>query len=328
MSDPGIGKARGLQRIADGAGRYAVLAIDQRPPIFELLATKLGVPPEATAARAGDVKRVIVRALGGDVTGVLIDPLFGLGPALPVLRRETGLLVTLEDHAFQRRPDGHRLSDVIEGWGADRATHAGADALKFLVWYRDDAPEACRRHQQEVVRRVGEACRQADRPFVLEILPYELPGEDVDAYAAASPSLHARAVEVFAAPEYAVDLFKLALPGAVKAVTDWGGRHYSLAELETHMRATTAALDVDWVLLSAGVTGPQFEQALAAALRSGARGYMAGRALWWAPLQSYPDEDAMERSLEEVRRGTLARLGELLHEHLEPRTATVGRGSP
>ena len=324
MTDVGTGKARGLKRISDGEGRYGVLAIDQRPPIFDYLAAKLGVSAEAAAARAGDVKRRIVRALGADVTGVLLDPLYGLGPALPELPRETGLLVTLEDHAFERRDDDHRLSGLIDGWGADRAVRVGADAMKFLVWYRADAPEACRRHQQDVVRRVGEACARADHPFVLEILPYGLPGETLDAFAETSPTLHARAVETFAAPAYQVDLFKLALPGHVKGVTDWGGHHYSLADLGSMMRSTTSALNADWVLLSAGVTGPQFEQALAAALDAGARGYMAGRALWWAPLQSYPDAGAMERALGEVREGMLARLAALLKEHVPARTPTVG----
>jgi tagatose 1,6-diphosphate aldolase len=324
MSDVGTGKARGLERISDGEGRYGVLAIDQRPPIFDFLAGKLGITAEAAAAQAGDVKRRIVRALGADVTGVLLDPLYGLGPALPELPRETGLLVTLEDHAFERRADHHRLSGLIEGWSADRAVHVGADAMKFLVWYRDDAPEVCRRHQQDVVRRVGEACAQAGHPFVLEILPYELPGETLDAFAEKSPTLHARAVETFAAPEYQVDLFKLALPGHVKGVTDWGGQHYSLADLGSMMRSTTNALNVDWVLLSAGVTGPQFEQALTAALEAGARGYMAGRALWWAPLQSYPDAGAMERALAEVREGTLRRLAALLTKHASARTPAVG----
>jgi tagatose 1,6-diphosphate aldolase len=324
MSDLGTGKARGLKRISDGEGRYGVLAVDQRPPIFDYLVGKLGITAEAAATRAGDVKRRIVRALGAGVSGVLLDPLYGLGPALPELPRETGLLVTLEDHAFERRADGHRLSGLIAGWDAERAVRVGADALKFLVWYRDDAPEACRRHQQDVVRRVGEACAQADHPFVLEILPYELPGETLDAFAEKSPTLHARAVETFAAPEYRVDLFKLALPGHVRGVTDWGGHHYSLADLGSTMRSTTDALDADWVLLSAGVSGPQFEQALTAALQAGARGYMAGRALWWAPLQSYPDATAMERELAGVRRGTLARLGELLTEHVPARPPEVG----
>lgn len=323
MADAGTGKVRGLKRISDGEGRYGVLAIDQRPPIFDYLVGKLGITPQAAAARAGDVKLRIVRALGADVTGVLLDPLYGLGPALPELRRETGLLVTLEDHAFERRDDHHRLSGLIDGWDADRAVRVGADALKFLVWYRDDAPEACRRHQQDVVRRVGEACARADHPFVLEILPYELPGENVDVFAEKSPALHERAIETFAAPEYRVDLFKLALPGHVRGVTDWGGHHYSLADLTSLMRSTTNALNVDWVLLSAGVSGPQFEQALTAALQAGARGYMAGRALWWAPLQSYPDTRALERELEGVRTGTLARLGELLTEHVPARPPDV-----
>lgn len=324
MSDGAIGKLRGLKRISDGEGRYGVLAIDQRPPIFDYLVKTLGVSPEVAATRAGDVKRRIVRALGADVTGVLLDPLYGLGPALPELPRETGLLVTLEDHAFELRDDHHRLSSLIDGWDADRAVRVGGDALKFLVWYRDDAPEACRQHQQDVVRRVGEACAQADHPFVLEILPYELPGESFGAFAEKSPTLHARAVETFAAPEYQVDLFKLALPGHVKGVTDWGGDHYSLADLESMMRSTTNALNADWVLLSAGVSGPQFEQALTAALEAGARGYMAGRALWWEPLQSYPDVEAMERALAEVRTGTLASIGALLREHVPARTPAVG----
>lgn len=312
------GKARGLQRISDGEGRYAVVAVDQRPPIFGFLES-IGTPQSEVKTRAGAVKRVIAEGLASSVTGLLVDPVYGYDRVMPVLPRETGLLLTLEDHAFRQDEQGYRLSDLIPGWSAQGAAAAGADAMKFLVWHRPDAPESVVAAQLEVVRQVGDACRAVDRPLVLEILTYQLPGEDDAAYAERMPALLEASIQAFAAPEFGVDLYKLPLPGEAAAVTEWGGSHYSLQELARHMKSATKDLRADWVLLSAGVTAQQFAQALDAGLSAGARGFMAGRALWWQPLQAYPDEQLLARELNAMAEGPLKEYNQMLRSRLEPR---------
>ncbi|RIH81395.1 Tagatose 1,6-diphosphate aldolase 2 [Meiothermus luteus] len=131
-------------------------------------------------------------------------------------------------------------------------------------------------HQQALVRRVGLACRRLGRPFVLEILPYPLPGEP-------DPPLGAleRAVAAFAQPEFGVDLYKLPYPG---------GRFQAYR-----------SLPAPWVLLSGRLGFADFMRALEASLEGGAVGFLAGRAFWLEAVRRYPDMAAMERELERAQ---------------------------
>jgi tagatose 1,6-diphosphate aldolase len=293
----GLAKARGLARISDGQGRYAILAIDQRPPFFGLIGRALGRPDDAVAAETGELKALLAATLASEVSGLLVDPLYGYRPVLPVLPRHVGLLLTLEHHVFETLAPGYRVSQLIPRWGVPAAVRAGAEALKLLIYYRPDAPEDVRARQRTLVREVGGACRDADRPFVLEILPYRLPGEATDTYARGLPALSSAVAEAFADPSYGVDLYKLALPGDLDGVREWGGSLYSLQDLTAVMERLARLLPAPWVLLSGGMPPERFVAALQAALAGGARGYLAGRAVWWGPIQAYPDLEAVRQNL-------------------------------
>jgi tagatose 1,6-diphosphate aldolase len=306
------GKALGLVRISDGDGRYAMLAIDQRPPLFQLVTRALGKPEEAVAGDVGLLKGMLAEALAADVTGLLVDPLYGYPHVLPVLPRSTGLLLTLEDHRFETTAGGFRRSRTIPGWTVERAVRAGADALKLLVWYRPDAPADVREAQQRLVRDVGEACAAADRPFVLELLPYPLPGESGNGYTRQLPDLSFGLAEAFAAAAYRVDLYKIALPGAPDAVTEWGGALYCLHDVREVMARTTRLLPAPWVLLSGGMAPERFVTSLALATEAGARGYLAGRAVWGTAVEAYPDIRAVRRRLAGGAAGVLQSLNRIV----------------
>jgi tagatose 1,6-diphosphate aldolase len=51
-------------------------------------------------------------------------------------------------------------------------------------------------------------------------------------------------------------------------------------------------------MLSAGASMQGFERALQFALRAGASGFLAGRAVWWDALQHFPDEAACAAALQ------------------------------
>ncbi len=302
------GKARSLARISDGEGRYAVLAIDQRWQLFEFISRLLGKPADAVDAETGEVKAVLASALASNVTGLLVDPFCGYHRVVPDLPRSVGLLLTMENHEFVTDSDGHRRSLLMPGWSVAAAVRAGAEALKVLVWYRHDAPAPIRAFQRDFVRTMGDDCRAADRPLVLEILPYRLPVETEAEYARSLPHLTVGLAEAFADPALRVDLYKLALPGSPTGVRDWNGSLYALADLRAHMTRITDMLPAPWVLLSGGMPSHQFVDALRAALDGGARGYLAGRAVWWEPLQAYPDLAAVRRNLRTSGLATLAAL--------------------
>jgi tagatose 1,6-diphosphate aldolase len=306
------GKARCLQRLSDGAGRYGLLAIDQRPPIFEIAAKAHNKPMNKVGKETVAIKRLLTEALAGQVSGLLVDPIYAYGAALPILPRECGLMLTLEHHVFKTRKDGHRLSSLIPRWSVDKAVAAGAEGLKLLAWHRPDAPREVRAHQERFVREAGAACKAAQRPFIFEILPYKLPSESEDEYHRKLPALSLGSAEAFADAKFGVDLYKLALPAAAFGVKEWGGSLYAMSEIRKTMDTFTKILPAPWLLLSGGLNADRFVAAMEAAADAGARGYLAGRAVWLDPLGAYPDIAKTRARLETEGRATLKRLNGVL----------------
>lgn len=305
-------KARCLNRLSDGQGRFGVLAVDQRPPLMQVAARATGKPMTDVNAEVSQLKGLLAETLSDLVTGILVDPYLGFHTVMPHVRRETGLLMTLEHHAFREVERGHRLSAAIPGWTVDRAVQHTAEGIKVLAWYRPDAPEEVKAHQQKFVKEMGDACREHDRPYIFEILPYQLEGESAEDYAAAIPDLTMGAIEDLKDPSFGVDLYKLALPVAPTLVSEWGGKGSSVAEAEHLMRQITGALPTPWVLLSGGMDTAAFVEAMQAAARAGASGYMAGRAVWARSLDHYPDMEATRAALMKDGRQALRNLNQVL----------------
>jgi tagatose-1,6-bisphosphate aldolase len=141
-------------------------------------------------------------------------------------------------------------------------------------------------------------CRAADVPFVLEILPFRLDGEDEEAYAAAY-GRHVLACAALGAT-FEPDLLKLAYPSG-------DGQEEALDRL--------AALGTPWALLSAGAGFELFEERLERALdRGGAVGFIVGRVLWQDAVGA-ADVGAV---LRELARPRLERLLGLLRDRGRP----------
>ena len=94
-----IGKNRGLARLADAEGHFRMVALDQRPPLFEVIAQARGVArdqveyTDVTAA-----KRLLVEALAPHCSSMLFDPNFAVPAAIDLLPARCGLIMTLEEH--------------------------------------------------------------------------------------------------------------------------------------------------------------------------------------------------------------------------------------
>ena len=295
------GKLWGLRRLADDGGRFKMTAINQRPPIINLVKERRGAdhaPFEDVVA----VKRALARALAPRSSAVLIDPDFAYPHLIDGLSPRQGVIHTLEDHAFENAPEGRRSAEIPD-WSVARIKRAGGDAVKLLVWYRPDAAAAVRRHQDALVRRTGEACRRYDLPFVLEMLLYPLasdagPGGDPLAEPERRAELVLASVRTFAA-DHGVDLFKLESPLAPATVPD------PTDPAAPEVRATQARFDRlgeaagrPWVMLSAGAGKEPFRRVLTYAYRAGASGFLAGRAIWWQAFQRFPDLAAMAAELQ------------------------------
>lgn len=289
-ADPG----RGLAAIAGQAGGFAILAMDQRGTLRKLL-QGAGRPDTDDDLRAFKVD--IVRELAPAATGVLLDNEYGIGAvrAANALPEQVGLLVSAElspgpSHQGEPRTvyDRSRGPEWVRG--------LGGDALKYLVRWRPDRPVTdggpdLAAEALSAVRAVVDDCRAAGLPSVIEPLVQRLPGEQLDPVAKEALVLESARQLARLRP----DLLKLEWPG------------------QDGCREVTAALDgVPWTLLSAGVAFDDFVERVRTALAAGARGFIAGRAIWGEAVTLVGPERV--EFLREVARPRLVRLVEVLDE--------------
>ncbi len=299
------GKLWSLRRIADRAGRFSLLAIDQRAAPAELVASRraqlLDDPRLAPHAweDIARLKRLLAAELSPHASGLLVDP--GAYPlAMRSLDPSRGLLLTAEDTAYEDTPQGRR-SVLYPGWSVAKIKRLGADAVKLRLWYRADAaPEICA-DQQRLVERIGQDCREHDIAFLLCPALYALGGagggdipgtgvgDDAHEDAAVRPQLMLAAIEEFRHERYGVDLFKLETPLPPAAVPDPDAHDAEAIAAQQWFDRMDALLDRPWVMLSAGTTMEHFRRTLKFSFRSGASGFLGGRALWWRAAQEYPD---------------------------------------
>lgn len=336
---PQWGKHWGLRRLADADGFFSMVAVDQRPPIVNLVARARGIAPETVGFDdIVAVKALLAEGLAAHASALLVDPDFGLPAATPHLRPDRGLILTLEEHRYDDTPGGRR-SRAIPHWSVAQIRRLGADAVKLLAWYRPDAAPDVLAWQQAFVQQAGDDCSAHDIPFVFELLvhPFAAAPRATGA-AAAAPAAPAapdysedtakqsrlviESVRTFAHPRFGVDLFKLESPIPMAQLPDPQGSHAAAAQaLFDAMGAACGG--VPWVLLSAGGSMQQFEHALVYACRAGASGFLAGRAVWWSALQAYPDATAVRAALQHSAVPYLGQLRDIVARLGRPYRGTV-----
>lgn len=297
MKTLSAGKLRGLRRMADANGRFKMLAVDQRPPIINpIAAARGGKAPWAEVAR---FKILLVEELQAQSTAVLLDPNFAYPMGATVVDPKLGLIMTLEDSTFAETPDG-RLSSEIDGWSVEKIKRAGGDAVKVLAWYRPDAPAATNERQKDFTRKIGDACRKYDIPFLFELLVYPLPGEKNQTtqyieMADKKSELVLESVAQFAGDEFGIDVFKLESPVPAHACPGHGAPGGEDVQKLFNAMGRLAARP--WVMLSAGAGMGEFKNVLSHAYAAGASGYLAGRAIWSDAFKAFPDWDGVRSGL-------------------------------
>ncbi len=293
------GKYWGMRRMADANGRFKMTAVDQRPPIKNLIRERRGTK-EAPWEDVAGFKELLIRELQGESSAMLLDPHFAYPRGVTMLNPAIGMILTLEDSVFQDTPGG-RVSAEIDDWSVEKIKRAGADAVKVLAWYRPDADAGVCRAQQEFTQRIGEACARYDIPFVFELLVYPLArdAEQTTEYVemkSKRPELVLESVRTFADPRFGVDLFKLESPVAAEAMPPHDAQ--VSADVQRWFDEIGKAAGRPWVMLSAGAGMSEFLSVLAYAYRAGASGYLAGRAIWLKAFQAFPQWDAISAGLQ------------------------------
>jgi len=292
------GKYWGMRRMADAAGRFKMTAVDQRPPIKNPIKAKRGTP-EAPWEDVAGFKELLIRELQGESSAMLLDPHYAYPRGVTMLDPRLGLILTLEDSIFHETAGG-RLSSEIDDWSVGKIKRAGGDAVKVLTWYRPDGDPAVCAAQQEFTRRIAEACKRYDIPFVFELLVYPLArdAEQTREYVemkTKQAALVIDSVRTFADPRFGVDLFKLESPVPAGDVPEPGAPGSEAVQALFHELDRAAGRP--WVMLSAGAGMVEFKRVLYYAYAAGASGYLAGRAIWLAAFQRFPDWDGIRDEL-------------------------------
>ena len=263
-----IGKIRGLQRCSAPDGTFTILALDHRGNIKR--AINPDAPDTVPYSQIVEFKRELTALLSPEVDGMLLDPVYGAAQTIAsgALHACTGLLVAVEKTGYTGDPT-ERQSQILPNWGVEKIARMGAAAVKLLVYYHPDAPNAAA--QEAIVKQVAADCRRYDIPLFLEPLSFSL-----DPAVKKLPSIEKQKVVVETArrlTQMGVDILKAEFPLEIKEEPDrerW---------LEACSELSDASL-VPWVLLSAGVSFEDFVHQTEIACQAGASGVLAGRAVW------------------------------------------------
>ncbi len=299
-----LGVLRGLTACTDRAGFFTVLAIDHP--------TALILPPGPEGrddhAEAIAIKTRLAEAMTPYASAVLVDPDLGLPACVGTgaLPGNVGLMLCIEGEEYQRLPDAHRTSDVRAGWSPRKVRQAGGDALKLLWRYRHDVPEAA--VHRAFVRELGERCRAESLPYIVEPIWVPLPGESLDDPAVRTSRVRGIVDYAGVAQELGADVIKTEFPGWVDSDQARDDAAQACAELD-------AALDVPWLLLSAGVTYDAFRVQTEIVAKAGASGFIGGRAIWDGVVT--PDPAAREHGIQ-IAVDRLAELTAIVHDHGRP----------
>jgi tagatose 1,6-diphosphate aldolase len=313
------GKLWCFRRLADKNGLFKMTAVDQRPPIMNVIKEKLKVD-EASYEDISRIKTLLTKTLAQHSSAMLLDPIWAYSDAIEHVEPSQGLLITLEAHDFEEAPGGRKSSEIAD-WNVEKIKRLGADGVKVLAWYRPDADPAICQYQQDMVEAIGKACQKHDICFLFELLVYPLEGDahQTKEYVETQskrPELVIDSVKAFSDSKFGIDIFKLESPIPASEVPDPNSKE--AAECQEWFNQLGQACDVPWVMLSAGADMDAFEKVLTYAYQAGASGYLAGRAIWWKAAQNFPDLQKMEAELNEEGVAYIKKIGQLTDTRATP----------
>src|SRR5712691_10127548 len=240
-----VGKLRGLQQISDETGRFTMIAMDQRGSLQKMLHPE--DPKAASYAEMEAVKLGVTEWLAPHASGYLLDPEYGVGPAINrfVLPGRTGLIVALETSGYEKKGNW-RLTTLLDGWTVEKVKRLGASAAKLLVFFNPDAPREVVDHQVKIVRDVAGECARLDPTFVCEPMSYPV-DESEEAFAHHMVDTVIRTAEILC--PLGLDVLKAEFPGDPKVTPN-------VEELRKHCDRLSRSTKVPWVVLSAGADFP------------------------------------------------------------------------
>ena len=289
-------RSYGVGSLARTSGALAMVAIDQRESLHTMFEKTRG--SRVTDRLVTDFKLAVAEILAPEASAMLFDRHFALpafkaaGVANPGLGR-----IMAADALVQTQGGEVEDADIDAGVAPAWACAQGAVALKLLLIWKG-AENAAR--NVEVARRFVAECHSAGLVSVVEGV--------VRKPASTSESWDRETAIVEAAAAFATvkpDLYKCQVPflGLGDAL-----RIGAVSE------RITATLSCPWVVLSAGVAVKDYPRAVEIACKSGASGFLAGRAIWGDLLAT----DDYRARIAEVSVPRVRNLVEIVDRHARP----------
>ena len=294
MKSSKTGKYVHIKKLCNNNSHLEMLAIDQRPPIFNIIKTK---KKNYAFDDVVNFKKHISQSLSKYASAILMDPVYSI-PNLISTSNCNGLIITLEDHAFVEKGRG-RYSKNINNWTVEKIKKIGGDAVKVLAWYRPDADKKCIQYQKKYIETIGKQCEKYDIPFLLELLVYPFKNEigyskDYKEQQNKNQNHVIDSVKEFSKAKYKVDIFKVESPVDSKNLES--GK-FTKETHEAFAKLSKAMKNIPWVMLSSGMSKKSFFNCLKLAYKNGASGYLAGRTIWLDAFKDYPNYNKITNSL-------------------------------
>ena len=250
---------------------FLMLALDHRQS-FKKILSPLNFSL-VTKDEVIEAKRAILQALYPYFSGVLLDPEFGLEAYKKIdPNPQKPFLLSIEKSGFLEK-DGERFNEVEYSVG--QLQKMGASGVKLLLYFNPFLKSA--KAQLELAKKVLLESRQYDLPLFLEIVTYQhektLNKEE---------NFVVESVKRFLAESIYPAVFKLEYPGSEEACR----------------QITLLLKNIPWILLTRGESFLAFKHKLYFAVKNGASGFLAGRALWQDIISKNKEEK--EKMLAEV----------------------------
>lgn len=316
-------KLAALKALSNERGVIAALAIDQRGSLKKMLGAAANKP--ANEEDIVEFKKVISSELTPYSTSILLDPEYGL-PASKLRADGTGLLVAYEKTGYDATEPG-RLPDLLEEWSVYRLKEAGADAIKFLLYYDIDEDQKINDYKHVYMERLGSECAAEDIPFFLELVSYDAKNDDAKSpeYAKVKPHKVNEMMKEFSKPQYKVDVLKVEVPVNMAYVEGFNGDNkavYTKEEAKQYFVEQTEATDLPFIFLSAGVSAKMFQDTLTFAHAAGSQfnGVLCGRATWANGIEVFArdGEEAGKEWMNTVGKKNIEELNAVIAETAVP----------
>ena len=257
-----LGEYSRLKRSSTNLSVFNIVALDHQDSLKRALN-----PSNPSAVSRKNIirfKHEVVYALNDEMEGVLLDAPTGVPAVIPSgLANSKGLLVAIERSDYSLEPLPLEL-EIEPGWSVSKISLIGADGVKLFL-YDEPSKNEVTEKQNALIRQIKKECRS-----------YSLPLYSEPIVIMTDPKLSFTERVISAAlrqQELGATILKLEFPIDTQ-------QYASQSDWITACQDLSTAVDIPWVLLSAGVDFSSFSKQLEIACKFGASGYIVGRALW------------------------------------------------